>query len=326
MSIKIIFLTGLFLLFLLIPFPVNARRATEVDVFQISDGPEREDYPVVYRNLILYSDGNGDGFDIYQYNTRTGVTSPVLVKPGQQFLNGYNGRFVLYTEYVGDEDPANPYDLRAYDVRRGRDLLVAGGPGAQMGGKIDGNKIVYVDGYGTGDLYVYDLSREASMLIDHNASVPRVSGEYVVWYSGTDIKLYNLREDDFVDIPNPEGAARSVPEIYDGLVVYYYEKDGVASIHLYDIASETERTLMETTEHTVNWPSVSKRYVVWSKETAPHTGGVEGINLKTGEIFEVYPQGNQQNAVMPPTIYGDTVAWMTWRTGNGDIYGANLHR
>jgi len=322
---KLVWIT---LVFFLVPLPVLASYPTNVDLFQVSNGSEREDNQVVYGNLILYSDGNNSsGFDIYKYNVRTKVTSPVLLKPGQQFLNDYDGKNVLYTEYEGDLDPANPYDVRVYDTRSGEDILVAGGPGTQMGGEIEDGKVVYLDGYGAGDLYVYDLRKKTSQFIDHNASVPRMSNGRVTWYSGTDIKLYDLRRGNFVDIPNPEGAARSTPQIYKNSLIYYYEKSGVASIHLYDLNKGTEKTLLETTAYTVNWPSVSRQYAVWSKETAPGVGGVEGLNLRTGEVFEVYPQGNQQNSIMPPTIDNDLVAFMSWRTGNGDIYGALLrHR
>lgn len=76
---------------------------------------------------------------------------------------------------------------------------------------------------------------------------------------------------------------------------------------------------MESTTYSMNWPAVSDKYAVWSKETGPSTGGVEGTNLNTGEIFEVYPQSLQQNAVIPPVIRGNLVSFM-----NGDIYAAKL--
>ena len=47
-------------------------------------------------------------------------------------------------------------------------------------------------------------------------------------------------------------------------------------------------------------------------------------NRMTGEIVEVSNDGPQQPSPTVPNIWENTVVWMSWHTGNGDIYGATL--
>ena len=49
------------------------------------------------------------------------------------------------------------------------------------------------------------------------------------------------------------------------------------------------------------------------------------IAAKTGEIFEIQEQGPHQNGVIAPQLGGNIAAWMAWRTGNGDIYVAEIN-
>jgi hypothetical protein len=84
------------------------------------------------------------------------------------------------------------------------------------------------------------------------------------------------------------------------------------------------KVLIESDLVSYDLPSIDNGYVAWSKSTAPHVGGLETYNLKTGEVLEVLPQYGQQNSKVPNDIYKNYVVWMSWRTGNGDIYGAEI--
>lgn len=85
-------------------------------------------------------------------------------------------------------------------------------------------------------------------------------------------------------------------------------------------------TLSETSVYSMSWPSISKRYAVWGKVTSQHVSGIEGVDLKTGEVFEIQEQGPHQNGNISPIISGNIAAWMAWRTGNGDIYAAIINK
>ena len=92
------------------------------------------------------------------------------------------------------------------------------------------------------------------------------------------------------------------------------------------LKTKQEQLVYTSPNYWISWPSISNRYAVWGKNTAQHISGVEGIDLRTGQVFEIQEQGQHQNDNMSAFVEGNIVAWMAWRTGNGDIYGASINR
>ena len=82
-----------------------------------------------------------------------------------------------------------------------------------------------------------------------------------------------------------------------------------------------KRTVIyETSTNSLQSPSISNRYVVWSESPSMHVNSIKVADLKTGEVFELQAAGPHQNSHTSTSIWKDTAAWMSWRTGNGDIY------
>jgi len=112
------------------------------------------------------------------------------------------------------------------------------------------------------------------------------------------------------------------PDIYKDNVVWLHVEAGFTEVHLKNLNNGESKILHGTSDYGITYPAISDRYVIWGKTTAQDVAGVEGIDLTSGEVFEIQEQGSHQNGVIAPTIEGNIAAWMAWRTGNGDIYAA----
>lgn len=85
-------------------------------------------------------------------------------------------------------------------------------------------------------------------------------------------------------------------------------------------------TIYETNTNSINWPSISDRYVVWSEAPEVYVNSIKAADLKTGEIFELQASGPNQNTHTFTSIWKNIAAWGSSRTGNGDIYGAIINK
>lgn len=119
------------------------------------------------------------------------------------------------------------------------------------------------------------------------------------------------------------------PNIFGDNVVYVEYTTGsigdYQAIKMKNIWSGIKKTIYESTSSAVQWPSISDKYVVWSEAPVAHVNSVKAADLKTGEVFELQEAGPHQNSHTATSIWNDTAVWMSWRTGNGDVYGATLH-
>ncbi len=319
----------LFLLGLLVPLGVNA---VGVDAFRITTDGSQQSGPRIYKNLVYWTDWRGGeetSLDIYGYDLDEEREFPVLVKEGQQWLAGFNRRWLVYNEYFGVED-LNSYDVRVKNLRTGQDLVIAGGEGSQSAEDLYRNTVVYIEGGACGKLFAYDLRRQQRKLLTEEACSPvRMWMDTVVWAygapGGSNVYGYDLRKNRLFEVASDEGF-QEVPDIYRNQVVWLHREGDTNAIYLKDLRKGNVRLLHQTTGYAMNYPTISRRYVVWSKSTAQHVGGVEGVDLRTGEVFEIQGQGPHQNSTTTPDIWEDTTVWQAWRTGNGDVYGAELIR
>jgi hypothetical protein len=298
-----------------------------LDLQRLTFNGNRDDWPVIYKDNVYWLDARGG---VYGYNFTTHSEFPFITDMSifQNFygLVGYNGRYIVYDSY----DNIN-YNVRIYDTQNNIDFPVSNSPISRYATDFDNNKIAYIEGGGYGDLYIYDINKKNSAFIAHDAAVPRISVNKVVWYistgSGTyDIKAYDLVKNAYIDIPNPNNVDRSVPDIEGNNIVFSSAVGTQKSIDIFDLIQKKEKTLLTTSIYDVIWPHISKKYAVWGKSTAPNIAGVEGADLQTGQIFEIQPQGSFQNSNLLPYIEGNFAVWFDWRTGNGDIYAANITR
>jgi hypothetical protein len=113
---KTVFITILLFTFISV-YPQRAlgSKSTSVDLFRLTSGPQREDWPVINNNKILWIDSNGDvkGWDIKKKieDSFFGDQHPLSDLFG---LVGYDGRYLVYNKYTD----ANSYDVSIYDVNK----------------------------------------------------------------------------------------------------------------------------------------------------------------------------------------------------------------
>ena len=109
--------------------------------------------------------------------------------------------------------------------------------------------------------------------------------------------------------------------------VIFLQKEGTKnSVRTYDLVRGVETVLVESEMDSYTWPVINKNYAIWGKSTAQDVAGTEGVVLKTGELFTLQEQGDHQNSAVKPSLDNNLVAWMAWRTGNGDIYASALSK
>lgn len=313
-------------------FPIIAKATTTVDLFQITtDGAQQRD-ALINDDIVIYTSyvGSDKGWiDIWGYDLRTKENFPIIEKDGQQFASSFYKDFIVYEDYQGDE---NEYDIWLYNLKTKEDKLMVGGKGSQTGPITNGRFIVYIDGYACGKLVALNIQEGTLKQISENVCSPvSVWQNTVVWAAavpgGSDIFGYNLIKDETFNISSEDGQ-KIQPVIYGDNVAWIHYNGGgnedLWSLKVKNLRKGTIETIYESTSNSFLRPAISDKYVVWSESSAQHVNGIKAAYLKTGEVFEVQPQGSHQNSHTVPAIWKNTAVWMSWRTGNGDIYGATF--
>ncbi len=318
-----------FIIVLLFYHSSNAQASTTINLFQITtDGSQQKD-PFIYKNSVVY---NSYG-DIWGYDLETKENFPILEKEGEQYLTSFyknSEKNMIVYEDVNDSNL--DYDVRLYNVITHEDVLIAGGFGSQTGGVTNGKVIVYINGGACGSLHIYNIRKKTTKQIENFTCSPlRISGDILVYPiadpQGTNIKGHNTNTGEFFDVIIEEGFQESADTSKNKVVWVHYTTGALGdynAIKLKDLETGEIKTIYESTSTTLQAPAISNRYIVWSESSAQHVNGIKGYDLKRGEVFEVQPQGSHQNSHTIPAIYDNTAVWMSFRTGNGDIYGAKF--
>jgi len=319
-------------LFLFLFIPLSVKAATSVNLFQITtDGSQQKD-PIIYNDLVAYTNyGGSGGIDIWIDDLKNNENYPVIEKAGQQFLTGFEDNLIVYEDV---DDTTLTSDVRLYNLKTKQDIPIATGSGSQGGGVTNGKEIIYINGGACGTLNVYNLKTKTTAEIYPLTCSPiRISGDIVVFPAsdphGTNIRGYDLKKKQVFDIATDDGFQES-PNIFDDNVVWLHYTTGAYgdynAIVIKNLRTKKQNVIYQSSTDTLQYPAISNKYIVWSQSSAQHVGGVMGANIKTGEVFEIQAQGSHQNSHTTPSILKDTAAWMAWRTGNGDIYGAILSK
>lgn len=323
MRIKRLLISIILPLILLSSTPQTVFASTTANTFQITtDGSQQKD-PLIQKNVIAYDSLS----DIWAYDFDTQINYPLIQKDGEQYLTGFYKNLILYDNIdVG----ASTSEVRMYNIETGKDTLIAGGSVSHSGGVTNGKYVIYLDGGACGPVHAYNLKKETDTVISSIGCQPlRISGNTVILTSsdpsGTNISGYDLQKNQAFDVVTDPGFQES-PNIFGDQVVYVEYFTGnlgdYNAIKMKDLKTDEVKTIYESTTSTVQWPAISNKYVVWSESTAQHVNGIQGANLKTGEVFEVQAQGPHQNSHTMPSIWKNIATWMSFRTGNGDIYGS----
>lgn len=325
---KNLFQNLILLLFILYLFSssVSTIQAVTINTFQVTtDGSQQKD-PLVYKNIIAYDAQT----DIWGYDINTQTNFPILQKTGQQFLTGFYEDLIVFEDF---DDTTQTTDVRLFNKSSNTDILIGGGPGAQSDGVTNGKNVVYINGGACGSLQSYDLSTTVTTQIFNSTCTPlRISNDIVVFQvadpNGTNVKGFNLNTNQLIDISS-ENNFQEEPNLYQNNVVWLHSLEGgygsYNAIVMKDLNTNIQKIIYESSTNSLHYPAISDKYIVWSESSAIHVNGVKGANIQTGEVFEIQPQGPHQNSHTTPSIWDNIASWMSFRTGNGDIYASVLN-
>jgi len=304
-------LLGLGILF--VPITAGATRTLTFEKWQITHEFQQQNGPIVYGNTVVWADWRdlfGQAIDIWGYNFDTQEEFPIITRPGDQRPEAINRKYILYSDIPAPSES----DVRLYNRETGEDFTIADGSDNQTAGGISGANIIYVVGSAVGDLYVYNLNHKEAKFITNNVSVPRISGHKIVWYYGNSIHGYDLSKKDFFEITN--GFA-STPDIYQNNVVWR----GSDGIYYKNLKTNSIKKIADQG----SWPRISNKFITWVQDDGIGAHNIYAYDLKTGQTVQVSNDGPQQPSPTIPSIWRDTIVWMSWHTGNGDVYAAKLH-
>jgi len=113
------------------------------------------------------------------------------------------------------------------------------------------------------------------------------------------------------------------PKVSDGRVVFEEWNAGVSGIGLYDIQSGGLYPVYPGKLHQTN-PDISGRIVVYEQAGtgSNQVTNINGYDLQTDTAAPISSSTSNQNQ---PVVSGRYIAWQDWRSGNPDIYMADLN-
>lgn len=293
------------------------------EIKRITSGPAQENGPIVYNDMIIWKDFRGpQGTDVWGYDLTSQAEFPIVQGLGAEQPTALLGNSMLYESHGG---MGSSIILR--NLVTANETVIQGGSGSRGSSHMDENWIAYVEGYATGDLVAYNIATQARNVIAHNASSPRISDGKIVWSSNIGGGMYGIFGYDLVgDLPFDLGVGQ-LPSIYEDTVIWTHDKQILQKNLTTGIAS----VLYESPYQDVSYATMNDRFLAWRQTEALFSpGGTQAYaafqnvwlkDLRSGSVTQLTDYAPQQ--VSPssvPFLYEDKVAWMTWTTGNGDIY------
>lgn len=321
---KKIYLLSLFsfFLFLVSSSSALAKKPTAFTKFQITNEGHQQNSPHISGKIVVWTDWRGEDLDIWMYNLDSQKESSLIIRPKHQVVYGIWEDKVVYRD-----ENTTPASMRILNIKSGKDIIVASGDNV-VGGAIYENKVVYVDGYSSGKLYLYNLVTKKTRYIADNVYGPSIWGNKIVWTRGQNdrIKGYNLVKNDFFEITTKEIGSQNSPDIFGQTVVWSDTTNGKSSIYQKNLLIGKEEIVYESNTENLGVPTLSDQYIAWVNDRGTGAHDIFAYNRKTKEIIEISNDGPQQPSPTIPDIWGNTVVWMSWHTGNGDIYVAKLFK
>lgn len=299
-------------------------KAVSINTFQVTtDGSQQKD-AFVFKNLIVYDSLS----DIWEYNLETKENLPIIQKDGQQYITDLYNNIIIYQDIPPDSSDG---DIRVYNITNGIDNLIIGEPNSYSSGGTNGNYVIYLEGGACGTLYAYHLQSNQTEHITDNVCTPKISDDIVYWGegspNGSDIRGYDLEHNQYLNIATENGMQGSA-DMFNGKIVYI-DCEGCGfgtyqAVKVKDLRINRVTTVYQTSTNSINWPSISDSYVVWSESPETHVNSIKGYDFRTREVFVIQEPGPHQNSHTMTSIWDNIATWMSWRTGNGDIYASTL--
>ena len=304
----------------------QVQAATTVNKFQITNTSFQENVPLIFKDLVVYRRHSSPDVNIYGYNLKTKQEFPLVLRTGQDSPVALSGKYLIYNE-ENISDPTDT-DVRALNLQTKEDFLIAGGTGYQTAGALMGNNVAYIEGYNCGELFIYNIKKKSRFDTGQNACNPfHSSGKVLVWsdWNNHGVYSYNIKTRTYKVLVDSNGFYNTTPNIYHDTIVWVkYDNSNNYSIYEKDINSGKETMIKSLSTSILSWPAISDNFIAWVDNEGVGAHDIFVYNRKTKDIVQVSNDGAQQPSPSIPDIYGDTAVWMSWVTGNGDIYGATF--
>ncbi len=294
------------------------------NVFQISTNGAQQNSPLIWDNTVVWNDWRGnEGIEIWKYDLINQQESLLKSGSGHQVVYGLWGNKIVYSD-----ESVYPPALRVFDITTGLETEVVSNTTYGQAA-IFGNRVLYVEGRGFGDLYVYNLDSKERKFISSNVNLPSIWDNTVVWTYGMGSGLYGIRgyellKEEFFDISAVNDGYQSSPQIHKQTVVWLDASEGKRRVWQKDLLAGEESIVVEEEGTRLSSPSVSGKYISWVDDMGTDAHDIFVYSRQSGQVVRLSNFGSQQASPTVPDLYSDTVVWMSWHTGNGDIYGAQL--
>jgi hypothetical protein len=305
---------------------VQAKHSTTVEKFQITSTSEQENAPIINKKLVVYRRHNASDVDVFGYDLKTEKELVLVQRPGHQSPVDLSDKYLLYTDDT--LDPTIQQDVRLLNLRTKVDTLIAGGPGIQTAGAMWGNTVAYIEGYNCGELFIYNLHLKTRFDTGQIACQPiKMWSNMIVWsdWQNTGVYSYNILSKTYKVLVSSNGFYNTTPDIYGDTIVWTrYNNSNLYQIYQKNILTGKEKLVHESVTSGLSWPTISRSYIAWVDDEGLGAHDVFAQKRTTGDVVQLNNDGPQEPSPTIPDIWQNTVVWMSWVTGNGDIYGATL--
>jgi beta propeller repeat protein len=316
-------LVFLFIIFLLL-FTTLPTHAFSAITQRLTTESHQQNGPVINNDLVAWTDWRNDSLDIYGYDQKTNTEIPLITADGHQWAVALTNNQLIYN----DESDGR---IHFYHLNNHTDTALLDLPAGAQALSIDNQILLYQLGSGYGQIFVYNLDTQENILLSNRGARGKISYPFVSWdidlgAGWVDFVVYNLESQQYITIPKPDNTIRNWTDLNQHRLAYVSSTSGSESIKVFNLNQNQEIFTYTNPGSTVDRPALSQKYIVWSESPAQHVNTVKAAEFKTGQIITLQEPGPHQNTVTTPTIYKDTAVWMAWRTGNGDIYKAEMFK
>lgn|GEM_PF-1118226 len=154
----------------------------------------------------------------------------------------------------------------------------------------------------------------------------KIDGNHIVWVDGLapgrQIRWYDIEHNSMGTVPGtnlPNGVS-----VDRGRICWFdvYKRAGYDGVYVYDITTGIETVVHEvayaTTEIEPSSPTLHGNNVAWAQQATSDTDNhnIWGANLRTGDVIQITAEIHNQYY---PSLFGDLLAWQDDRTGGNNV-------